>query len=231
MSLVIDISCTGSRTRKQIVLNDGETLHVGRTNSQASLMVDALLSRKHFDIRFVDGRIEITHLSTTNPTLVASQGSDDFQKVKNSRLETGGCRIIAGSHRFLLTVTQHDLESSVGSSEELLPTENPPDSHSEIWSGIDSEPAQTPGDPAQPVEPVSQKPRARKPAVTTPISPPESLHEPATQATPFFDPNNSLPEGVKSQKKKSEPQKKPVPKAKPQTKKLHFPVGDDFFDD
>ncbi|MFK7767218.1 MAG: FHA domain-containing protein [Mariniblastus sp.] len=108
MTLVINVSCKGSAETKRFVLDENDHLDVGRGNEDLNLVVDPRLSRRHFIIRYVDNKIEIEHLSKTNPTIVASDGTGDFQKVKNVRVEEDACRIIAGSHRFVLTVEKPD---------------------------------------------------------------------------------------------------------------------------
>ena len=230
MSLVINISCTGSDETKRVVLNDGETLKIGRTNHEATLVVDPRLSRKHFMIRFIDGLIEITHLSHTNPTLVAAQGSSDFQKVKGERSESGGCRIMAGSHRFILTVSQPDSVDPMGFSDDLSAHETPDGSHAHFWSDVDSEPSHPvlEGEGAGRTDSAESRPRSRPPAETVPIAR-ENLaeektpHQHVTQPNVFFDDDEPFEEDV-------EPPAKP-PEKKPKTKKPFFPIGDDFFDD
>jgi len=228
MSLVVNISCTGSNKTKRVVLNDGDTLNVGRTNHEATLVVDARLSRKHFTIRYVDGRIEITHLSHTNPTLVAAQNSSDFQKVKGVRTESNGCRIMAGSHRFILTVSKPDSVPPVGFSDDFDAHEVPEGSHDHFWSDVESEHSEPvrAGDHRR--EPHETTPRSRKPAETIPIKREESAAgkspgEHVTQPNVFFD------DGEPVEKKVVPPAKPPEKKSK--TKKLFFPLGDDFFDD
>ena len=106
MTLIIDVSCSGASNTGRIKLKTGDTFLVGRSNTDSSLIADARLSRKHFSIHYADDHIEITHLSKTNPTLVASEGSSNFAKVRDVIVERNSCRIIAGSHRFILTVAQ-----------------------------------------------------------------------------------------------------------------------------
>ena len=106
MTLIIDVSCSGASNTGRIKLKPGDTFLVGRSNTDSSLIADARLSRKHFSIHYADDHIEITHLSRTNPTLVASEGSSNFAKVRDVIVERQSCRIIAGSHRFILTVAQ-----------------------------------------------------------------------------------------------------------------------------
>ena len=228
MSLIVNISCTGSNETKRVVLNDGDALNVGRTNHEATLVVDARLSRKHFTIRYVDGRIEITHVSHTNPTLVAAQGSSDFQKVQGVRTESNGCRIMAGSHRFILNVSTPDSVPPVGFSDDVVAHEVSEGSHDHFWSDVDSEPSEPVHAESDRRETRETSPRSRKPVKTIPINREElaagkSPSEHVTQPNVFFDDDEPV-------EKKAVPPVKP-PEKKSKTKKLFFPLGDDFFDD
>ena len=130
MTLVLDITCKGSSEGQRVLLEDGDTLEVGRANETLNLSADPRLSRKHFILRYVNREIEITHLSRTNPTLVASEGSSDFVEVTGRQVESRECRIIAGSHRFVVVV-----EGRETVIEPMLSGE----AQAEIWSDVDSE--------------------------------------------------------------------------------------------
>lgn len=130
MTLVIDVSCKGSSQARRFVLQDRQSLEVGRSNEELKLVSDARLSRKHFSVRYEGGRIEVTHHSRTNPTLIAVEGSSDFQKVRGSQWEDRNCRLIAGSHRFVLTIEKPD---SV-----IAPTLSG-EENSDFWSDVDEQ--------------------------------------------------------------------------------------------
>ena len=129
MSLIVNVSCKGSTQSRRFVLDEKDVLEVGRGNDDLNLVVDPRLSRKHFEIRYVDQKIEIKHLSKTNPTMVARHGTSDFKKVQEVRVEEDACRIIAGSHRFVLTVEKPD--SAVDKTMDV--------DHSDFWSDVDND--------------------------------------------------------------------------------------------
>lgn len=108
MTLVIDVSCKGIEGSRRISLEDNETLEIGRANDELELSKDRRLSRRHFLISFKNGEIELSHLSKTNPTLVAPIGKGEFTKLRGKLTLTDNCRIMAGSHRFILTLESFD---------------------------------------------------------------------------------------------------------------------------
>ncbi len=128
MTVIVDVSLAKSSKRRRVVLDDNDELLVGRQNEDVLLGPDQRLSRRHFSLRHVDGQVEIKHLSRTNPTLVAPDQSSDFQPVDDIRVEYDNCRIIAGSHRFVLT-----LEKAETLEQEMIPDIDPQSS----WSDVD----------------------------------------------------------------------------------------------
>jgi hypothetical protein len=240
MTLVIDVSCKGSSQTKRFVLNDNDVMHIGRSNEELNLASDPRLSRKHFIVRYDDGSVEIEHLSSTNPTLLAPEGSADFKKVNGTHLERASCRIIAGSHRFVLTVEKPDsvIEATLSDAD-----------HSDFWSDVDDDDQ----------EPIPESPKGSNSV--------ETLREPETRiggstrkpVQNLFDDDsvqpagedltrprqssqprqNSQTEPVVQQPespRQTEPPKQPEPKqsepAKPDSgAKPFFPITDDFFDD
>ncbi|MEL7498547.1 MAG: FHA domain-containing protein [Planctomycetota bacterium] len=110
MTLIVDISFQKSDRSQRVVLEVDDELVVGRLNKKTLLSPDPRLSRRHFIIRHVDGGIELEHLSKTNPTLVASENSSDFQPIRSSENLFQSCRIIAGFHRFVLTLERADTQ-------------------------------------------------------------------------------------------------------------------------
>lgn len=234
MTLVIDVSCKGSSSGQRILLEDGETLNVGRANESLDLVADPRLSRKHFILRYCNREIEITHLSRTNPTLVASEGSTDFTEVNGKQVEASGCRIIAGSHRFVAVVEAPDsiIEPTLSGEDQA-----------EIWSDVDSQSdgdpffdsfAESNGDSAIPdiapakatmpspiIDPIAPSAVPTKPAATS-NKLVFSLGDEAPQPSSASDTAKpKLPPAVKTS---SEPSPSEPPK------KIFFPVEDDFFD-
>lgn len=104
MNLSIEIYCRGTDKTKRCQISDGDSIVFGRSNADYNLIDDPRLSRKHFSVQLSGSKIIIRHLSKTNPTLVASEGSNDFHVVEKVHEEPIGCRIIAGSHRLMLRV-------------------------------------------------------------------------------------------------------------------------------
>ena len=104
MTLIVDISFQKSDKSQRIVLNENDELIVGRQNERTLLSADPRLSRRHFSIRLRGGEILIEHLSKTNPTLLAPEDSSDFQPIRGRQKLAKSCRIIAGFHRFILTL-------------------------------------------------------------------------------------------------------------------------------
>lgn len=104
MTLIVDISYQKSDKSRRIVLEDRDELLVGRLNDQVLLTADPRMSRRHFLIRHADGEIQLEHLSKTNPTLLASENSSDFRPISGQQTQLHSCRIIAGFHRFVLTI-------------------------------------------------------------------------------------------------------------------------------
>ena len=127
MTLVVDVTCKGSDRSRRFVLEDGQELEIGRANEDLNLAADPRLSRQHFILRYLDRQIEIRHLSRTNPTMVASEGSADFKQVEGARIEENSCRIIAGSHRIVAALEEPD---SV-----IAPTLSG-EEHAEQWSDV-----------------------------------------------------------------------------------------------
>jgi hypothetical protein len=217
------------------LLEDEQTLEVGRANEKLRLASDPRLSRKHFVIRYKDRQIEITHLSRTNPTLVAVEDSPEFEPVQGKQIEERSCRIIAGSHRFVAVVEAPD---SI-----IEPTLSGED-HDEIWSDVDAEPDplsdsfdEPLSDPSKPVDSA----RATLAGANVPKSPPPS---PAPQSSkPVFSLDDSIDERVEKPPKVAE---KPSPRKEVPTEvsskdqaeeksdgfgdKPFFPIEDDFFD-
>lgn len=210
MTLVIEVSCTSSRDTKRLELEDGKSLEIGRSNEELHLFNDARLSRRHFEIRYADGKIEITHLSRTNPTLVASDGSTEFKKVEGTRTENGSCRIIAGSHRFVLIVEKTDsvLEQTMSGGEPHGFWSDVDGDSKDSVVAVDSEP--TPAGRASPTIQDHQPPKA----------------QPERPKSDFFD-----VEDAPTEKKTSQSAPKSTKSPKSRTKKPFFPVADDFFDD
>lgn len=113
MTAIVEISFKNSDRSKTVVLEAGDELVIGRSNEDMLMTPDPRLSRRHFLIRYRNGQVELEHLSRTNPTLVASADSRDFQKIKGSTSFVNGCRIIAGFHRFIVTLeSQQTLQQS-----------------------------------------------------------------------------------------------------------------------
>jgi len=236
MTLVIDITCKGASSGQRVLLEDGETLNVGRANEDLDLVADPQLSRKHFILRYCNHEIEITHLSRTNPTLVAGDGSTDFVEIAGKRVEPHGCRIIAGSHRFVAVVEAPDsiIEPTLSS-----------DDQAEIWSDVDSEGEPSPFcfDSFPEVNEkgkVPEEPQAgatiRNPNIK-PTPPPPALKTP-TPAKPMFSVDESNPKVAEPSDASgsAEPEvplasrtpAKPAPSK--EDKKIFFPIEDDFFD-
>lgn len=126
MTLIIDVSCRGVDETRRLQLEEGEEILVGRDNRDVVLCKDQTLSRKHFLLRYSDRSIVVKHLSRTNPTLMAPDGSSDFRRITELKTEFKACRIIAGSHRFVATL--ECLESATISGDV-----------NEIWSDFDDE--------------------------------------------------------------------------------------------
>lgn len=231
MTLVIDVTCRGNSYSRRLILEDGDELEVGRANEELKLTPDPQLSRRHFILKYANRQIEITHLSRTNPTLIADDGSADFQPINGRHVAVGGCRVIAGSHRFVAVVEAPD---SV-----ISPTLSG-DANAQIWSDVDDEePSSHPlNDPFDD-------------SVHNPISPsnPEPHRAPASDSSgpAFFNmddsvedkfgaatkPNKSVPSERES--RPTEPTADRRPPAEPEKihepeKKIVFPLDEDFFD-
>ena len=244
MTLVIDITCKGSSDGQRVLLEDGDTLKVGRANESLGLNVDPRLSRKHFVLTYCNREIEITHLSQTNPTLVASDGSADFREVAGKQVEQSGCRIIAGSHRFVAVVEAPDsiIEPTLSGEDQA-----------EIWSDVDSEdqgnqfffdsfaePNEEAGAAeSRPSQPTMRSPHIKpvaKNAVTFQDStPPMAI--PNKSVFPIDDSGSEAPAAEDAPDCEPEPRPTPIKPASPKTpdhstteKKIFFPIEDDFFD-
>jgi hypothetical protein len=173
--------------------------------------------------------------------LVASEGSTEFNPVSGQQIESGGCRIIAGSHRFVAVVEAPD---SV-----IEPTLSGED-QTEIWSDVDSEDNNGGGlffDSFP--EPEGEAANADVPPAQATIPSPRinadkrsnSVTKPAFSMS---DAINEAPEDSSSAKTArpettsstaSSPQKSAKPDNQGKThqktdKKLFFPIEDDFFD-
>ena len=225
MTLVIDISCKGASSGQRILLEDGEALCVGRANESLDLVADPRLSRKHFNLRYSNREIEITHLSRTNPTLVASEGSADFIEINGKQVESSGCRIIAGSHRFVVVVEAPD---SI-----IAPTLSGED-NAEIWSDVDAESDDSPffDSSEEPNEPpvVPDMPSAQ----ATMPSQGGSPSKPPEPSKPVFSLDDATPQSPATPLDSST-QAPPTPPANAPDlsstdKKMVFPLEDDFFD-
>lgn len=214
MTLIIEVTCTSARGSKRFVLHEGETLEIGRSNEELNLLTDARLSRRHFTVGLIHGQIEINHLSKTNPTLVASDGSGDFRKVGNTRTESGGCRVIAGSHRFVMVV-----EKAESVLEQTMTGEQ-----SDFWSDVDGGsvdiPDVSPPDPI-PVRRGSKTVQEHEP----PSVDPQQTPKPKPMGADLFDDESSF------QTPQSKSEKDPMENPSTHVKKPFFPVTDDFFDD
>ena len=123
MTLIIDVTCRGVDETRRLQLEEGEELVVGRDNRDVVLRKDQTLSRQHFSVRYSNSSIIVKHLSKTNPTLMAPDGSSEFERITETQTEFRTCRIIAGSHRFVATL--ESLESATISGD-----------ISEIWSDL-----------------------------------------------------------------------------------------------
>ena len=231
MTLVIDISCKGASSCQRILLEDGDALCVGRANETLDLVSDPRLSRKHFNLRYSNREIEITHLSRTNPTLVAGEGSADFIEINGKQVESSSCRIIAGSHRFVVTLEAPD---SV-----IAPTLSG-ENNAENWSDVDAESDANPF--LDSVEESNKEPavldtpsaQATMPSQNSnPVKPSEPnkpvflLDDDPISDTPISD----TPATPKSPTTKSPPTNPPsAPDAPKPDEKIIFPLEDDFFD-
>jgi len=119
VTLIIDVSCRGVDETRRLKLEDGEELLVGRDSSELVLRKDQTLSRRHFVLRYSNGSITIEHLSRTNPTLMAAEGSGEFQRIRETQTESRTCRIIAGSHRFVATLESYESATISGDISEI----------------------------------------------------------------------------------------------------------------
>lgn len=116
MTLIIDVSCRGVDETRRLQLEEGEEILVGRENRDVVLRKDQTLSRQHFLLRNSNSSIVVKHLSKTNPTLMAPEGSSEFLRVTETQTEFRTCRIIAGSHRFVATLESLDSATISGGS-------------------------------------------------------------------------------------------------------------------
>lgn len=132
MTLIVDISYQKSDKSRRIVLEDRDELLVGRLNDQVLLTADPRMSRRHFLIRHADGEIQLEHLSKTNPTLLASENSSDFRPISGQQTQMHSCRIIAGFHRFVLTIER---------AETIQHSPVPEFDAITSWGDVDDEPA------------------------------------------------------------------------------------------
>lgn len=246
MTLVIDVTCRGNSYSRRLILEDGDQMEIGRANEELNLTPDPQLSRRHFVLKYSNRQIEVTHLSRTNPTLIADEGSADFQPVNGRQVASGGCRIIAGSHRFVAVIEAPD---SV-----ISPTLSG-DENAQIWSDVDEEdsvaqpfddsfcdptPASKP-DPHRAAQSDSsgaaffnlddsveeQFGASTKADDATPSRwesrPTEPAAEHRSQAEP--EPENDSSPLPASNRAEPKPQEKSEP-----NKKIVFPLDDDFFD-
>lgn len=230
MTLVIDVSCKGTARSRRFVLQEGQNLEVGRANEDLNLANDPRLSRRHFLIEYSDREITVTHLSRTNPTLVASEGTADFQEVDGMRIERLGCRIIAGSHRFVATVEAPESEIS--------PTLDGQE-FAEQWSDVDDAESdfQQPAVELPPEEDdedlVEQQPVfEQKPTIVSRSKDKEDRHRKlaATKHDDLFDDlAGPAPDPYPAPKRKDNKPEPDPPSSLPN--KLHFPIADDFFED
>ena len=226
MTLVIDISCKGASSGQRILLEDGDTLNVGRANESLDLVADPRLSRKHFILRYCHREIEITHLSRTNPTLVASEGSADFVEVNGKQIEPKGCRIIAGSHRFVAVVEAPDsiIEPTLSGEDQA-----------EIWSDVDSLSDSDPFfDSLAESNEDSVIPEVASGQTTIPNRNVDTITPPAAPVKPAITtnkPDNTPNEVVQKSSSADTAKSKPLPSPpEPPQKKIFFPLEDDFFD-
>ena len=112
MSLLIKALRKGSRHIQKLELQANQELVMGRSTKKLGLEGDPRLSRKHFKLQYTGDEIVVTHLSKTNPTLIAEEGIEDFRPVTGDCSVKVNCRIIAGSYRFQLELLQAIQEES-----------------------------------------------------------------------------------------------------------------------
>lgn len=102
MTLLIKVIRKGASQPQQIELQPHEEVVFGREHRGLKLEDDPRLSRRHFQVQYNGREMVITHLSQTNPTLIAQDDETEFKEIKRYLMLTSNCRIIAGSHRFQL---------------------------------------------------------------------------------------------------------------------------------
>lgn len=219
MTLVVDVSCRGSSDTRRFLLAEGDELVIGRANEELDLHRDRRLSRKHFILRYADRQIEITHLSKTNPTMVAAVDSKDFLQVEGKHIEAHSCKIMAGSHRFVAVI---EAPNSV-----IDPTPSA-DVTAQIWVGDD--------DVSEPLEECPLPPECQTfvgdPMVAAEVPAEVPAEKPQAGGFAFSD---SVDESFLDDAPVEEPVQEP--KAEPRRgsdvepkRKMTFPLDDDFFD-
>lgn len=226
MTLIIDVSCRGVDQTRRLQLEEGEEIVVGRDNSELILRKDQTLSRRHFALRYANGSITVKHLSKTNPTLMASEGSSEFQRISETQIESRTCRIIAGHHRFVATLESYESATISGDI-------------NEIWSDFEEQ------DEVQEVEQAKIKPpvldsennktveQIEKPVFTWDDSVDEQMESPTivdVEVKPR-KPEETLPKGPTSLPKDipaPNPRSEPIEPPKKVEQPDSFP--DDFFD-
>ena len=217
MTLVVDVSCRGSSDTRRFLLADGEELVIGRANEELNLHRDQRLSRKHFILKYANRSIEVTHLSKTNPTMVATADSGEFHRVAGKHVETHSCRIIAGSHRFVAVVEAADSVIDPAPSSEM--TMN-------TWSDVDDEPSEDFDFPVTPPHPPESAPAASIRETIVDFEDHLELSDDPKASANDGTPSDQVP--AKSLSKPAPPKSSPKP---PETKKkMNFPLDEDFFD-
>lgn len=119
MKLIVDISCRGVEETLRAYLEEGQELVVGRENKDILLQEDRTLSRRHFSLRFSGDMIEVSHHSSTNPTLISDFETNSFRQVRGTDTERESCRIIAGKHRFVASLESFESATVSGDINEI----------------------------------------------------------------------------------------------------------------
>lgn len=84
---------SGPREGAKVVVSEAAPVVVGRKRGDL-LLDDPLVSGKHFQIEWRDGKLRLTDLGSTNGTMVDGRVVKDAQLKPGSEIVVGGCRMV-----------------------------------------------------------------------------------------------------------------------------------------
>jgi len=104
--MLLNVTAKNRKSPKQpliIEIRNGEERSFGREKADCVFRDDLFMSRPHFAIRFEQGKVELIHLSSSNPTAIQVEDGKIVEKLKEPqtlRTIEDGEMVLAGSYRF-----------------------------------------------------------------------------------------------------------------------------------